>query len=179
MVFKFQKPFVKNINSEAISEIDLDFNMLNAKDYIECISTASQDGEVDLSVAYKLGAKACRNILAKVIGCIPDFINDISLVDFRKLESECMKWFIESVSSNDAEFDFSKITTAQYIDLRSKDAINEVGNVGNVISAKSRLGFISVVTGKTQADLETLPAFEYIPMDIACANFFLIASLES
>ena len=76
MLFTLSKPFQKTMNSESVKEIDIDFDKLTAKDYVDSFS--NQDGnELELIAYGKLGFLQSKNLIAKAIGGIPEMLDEL------------------------------------------------------------------------------------------------------
>lgn len=173
MIFTLSKPFYKSMNSEPITEIDIDFDRLTAKDYIDSFS--NQNGnEVDLIAYGKLGFQQAKNLIAKAMGCIPEALDDISLLDYHKLEQMCFNWFLSTEFSENEEVKFDNISVKDYIAIRSQNSLSDGSYLSNRASAKTRIAIISFATKKKINELETTPIREYIALDIQCASFFSI-----
>lgn len=171
-VFKFSKPFSRSMNSEPITETDLDFNKLTAKDYIKSFSNVDVN-EIDLVAYGKLGFQQARNLIASAIDCIPDMLYDMSIIDYKQLEKACFAWFLHIEVKPEQIIDFeNEMTVKDYLTIRSRNALRDGELLSTKASPKTRQDIISFVTKKKIEELEVLPIVEYIPLDIQCASFF-------
>lgn len=175
MKFALSKPFAKSMTEDPVTEIEVDFDSLTGKDYIECVDEAIREGETDMAALYKPAPKIVFGLLAKAVGCIPDMLNGMFFGDYQRLERKALVWFAETAENLKEVPDFSKITTAQYVAVRSRNAANEIANSSLIPCAKARASFIALATGRKQEELEALTAAEYVPLDVTCANFFVPA----
>lgn len=172
MLIKFSQPFLRTMNSEPIEEIELDFNKLTAKQYVESYTNMDKK-ELDLIAYGKLGFRQARNLIASAIDCIPEMLDSMPLLpDYRELEKQCFLWFATSNFDSDIELDFNKMGLEMYLSIRSENAMNELDTLSTRASAKTRLEIISSITKKSVQELEEMPINEYIPMDMKCASFF-------
>lgn len=172
MQIKLSKPFTRSMNSEPISEIELNFDKLTAKNYID--SFHNQDGnELELIAYGKLGFLQAKNLIANAIDCVPEMLDDLSIIDYRAIEKECFAWFFSTVYNNEApKTTFENLGVKDYLAIRSRNAINDGDSLTNKASAKTRESIISFITKKPINEVEAMPIKDYIPLDIQCASFF-------
>jgi len=172
MLFKFSQPFVRTMNSEAITEIEIDFNKLTAKQYIESYSNMDKR-ELDLIAYGKLGFRQAKNLIASAVDCIPEMLDSLPLIpDYKELEKECFLWFATENFDSDEELDFNKITLDTYLSIRSENVLYDMDTLSTKASAKTRMAIISAVSKKSIKELEEMSIKDYIPLDIKCASFF-------
>lgn len=172
MIITLSKPFLRTMNSEPITEIDLDFNKLTAKQYIDSYNNMDQK-ELDLIAYGKLGWFQARNLIASAVDCIPEMLDEMPLLpDYRTLEKQCFMWFATSNFDSDIELDFNKMGLQTYLSIRSENAMNELDTLSTRASAKTRLAIISSITKKSVQELEEMSINDYIPLDMKCASFF-------
>lgn len=172
MLFTLSKPFQKTMNSESVKEIDIDFDKLTAKDYVDSFS--NQDGnELELIAYGKLGFLQSKNLIAKTIGCIPEMLDEMPLEDYREIEKECFAWFFANINQpKDVEMlDFSRMSVKDYLAIRSRNSIQET-TIGTMAGAKTREMLISFMTKKKTEELEAMTIKDYLLLDIQCASFF-------
>lgn len=172
MQIKLSKPFTRSMNSEPISEIELDFDKLTAKNYID--SFHNQDGnELELIAYGKLGFLQAKNLIANAVDCVPEMLDDLSIMDYRAIEKECFAWFFGAVYNNETpKATFENLGVKDYLAIRSRNAINDGDSLTNKASAKTRESIISFITKKPINEVEAMPIKDYIPLDIQCASFF-------
>ena len=172
MLFTLSKPFYKSINSEPIKEVEINFDELKAKDYIDSFQNLPGN-ELDLVAYGKMGFLQGQKLIASAIGCIPEMLDEMPLEDYREIEKECFAWFFASINQDKKieTLNFFEISTKDYLAIRSRNSIQE-STIGTMAGAKTREMLISFITKKKIEELEAMPIKEYLILDIQCASFF-------